>query len=67
MAEVGHWAKGGEPRGDVGEVGGDGERAWLDGESGGGGDEEKDGTDGGEKGRKDETRPEERHVGQGYD
>jgi hypothetical protein len=51
----------------VGEVGGDGERAWLDGESGGGGDEEKDGTDGGEKGREDETRLEERYVGQGYD
>ena len=28
---------------------------------------EKDSTDGGEKGREDETRSEERHVGQGYD
>ena len=27
MVEVGHWAKGGEPRGDVGEARGDGERA----------------------------------------
>ena len=42
------------------------EHAWLDGESGGGRGEEKDSTDGGEKGREDETRSKERHVGQGY-
>ena len=35
------------------------------GEFGGGSDEEKDSTDGGEKGREDETRSEERHVEQG--
>ena len=56
-----------QPQGGVGEIGNDDEHAWLDGESGGGSDEEKDSTDGGEKGREDETRSEERHVGQGYD
>jgi hypothetical protein len=43
------------------------EHARPDGESGGGSDEEKDGTDGGEKRREDETRSEERHIELGYD
>ena len=65
--EAGHRAKGGQPREGVGEIGIDYEHARLDGESSGGSDEEKDSTDGGEKGREDETRSEERHVEQGYD
>ena len=54
----------GEAWGGVGS--GDG-HVRLDGESGGGSDEEMDSTDGGEKGREDETRSEERHAGQRYD
>ena len=49
------------------EIGSDDEHARPDGESGGGSDEEKDGTDGGEKRREDETRSEERHIELGYD
>ena len=49
------------------EIGSDGEHARPDGESGGGSDEEKDGADGGEKRREDETRSEERHIELGYD
>ena len=41
-------------------------RGPMASESGGGSDEEKDSTDGGEKGREDETRSEERHVEQGH-
>ena len=48
--EASRRAKGGQPRGGVGEIGNDEEHARLDGESGGGSEEEKDSTDGGEKG-----------------
>ena len=48
------------------DIGSDDEHAWLDGESSGGRGKEKDSTDGGEKWGEDETRSEERHVGQGY-
>ena len=65
--EVGRRAEGGQLQGGVGEIWDDDEHARLDGESGGGSDEEKDSTDGGEKWREDETRSEERRYGQGYD
>ena len=49
------------------EIGIGDEHARLVGESGGGSDEEKDGTDGGEKRRKGEMGSEERHIELGHD